>query len=143
MKTSMKINLVIALAISFILGVLIGLHLNYKMDPNSGIKFVPVDPSTFKQILETKGTADVVAIYFQYKAMGSLIAPSPQFIHSLNELKSNQISIALGSRFFMVEYFQGPLYMTFYITTFDFKNISQSEVSRGYFYNKFVFPDVP
>jgi hypothetical protein len=89
MKTSMKINLTIALAISFILGVFIGLHLNYKLDPNSGVKFVPVDPSTFKQILETKGTADVVAIYFQYKAMNSLIPPRPQMIHSLNELKSS------------------------------------------------------
>ena len=48
MRASLKINLLIVAVVSFILGILIGLHLNYKLDPNSGIKFVPVEPNTFK-----------------------------------------------------------------------------------------------
>lgn len=33
--------------------------------------------------------------------------------------------------------------MTFYITSFDYKSNESNHVSRGYFYNKFVFPEIP
>lgn len=64
MKTSLKVNLAIVALVSFTVGILLGLHLNYKLDPFSGTKFAPVDPGTFKAILESQGTSDLVAIYF-------------------------------------------------------------------------------
>ena len=33
--------------------------------------------------------------------------------------------------------------MTFYITTFDYKTLTSTIVSRRFFYNKFVFPEMP
>lgn len=109
------------MVISFIFGIMIGLHLNYKIDPNSGVKFVAVNPKTFREVISTKGTADMVAIYFQYNSLESLIVPHTDWILLPNEMRSNQLSLSFGSRFFMVETFTGPLYMTFYLTTFDFR----------------------
>ncbi len=121
MWAGLKINIIIIAVVSFILGILIGLHLNYKVDPWSGERFVPVDPATFKEFINTRGTADMVAIYFQYNSLDSLVVPQSEWILSTNEMKSTQFSIALGSRYYMVEIFKGAFYMTFYVTSFDFK----------------------